>query len=301
VKNPLIVGSRGSALALTQTDMVIAALQRLHPGTTAEIHRITTRGDRVLDKSLSEIGGKGVFVKEIEDALLAGDIDCAVHSFKDLPAEQPEGLAIVAILQREDARDVLVTRDGRPLEALPAGVRIGTGSLRRVAQLRAIRPDLEVADIRGNVDTRLRKLDAGQYDGIVLAAAGLIRLGLHGRVAQFFDPDEFLPAPGQGALAVEMRIDDRTTRSLLAPLDHRLTHLAVTAEYTFMQQLGGGCQLPIAAHARVADGTLTLRGMIADSDASNPVYGQAEGSVAAPAALGQQLADQILRRQHERR
>jgi hydroxymethylbilane synthase len=295
VKRTIIVGTRASALALVQTEQIVAALQALHPGRDFTIRHITTHGDRVLDRSLTAIGGKGVFVKEIEDALLAGTIDLAVHSLKDLPTEQPAGLLVAAVPERADPRDVLATRDGARLAELSQGARLGTSSLRRSVQLRALRPDLQIADIRGNVDTRLRKLDEGQYDGIVLAAAGLSRLGLGQRAVELFDPQVFVPAPAQGALALELRADDAELCSLLAPLDHAPTHAAVTAERAFLCGLGGGCDMPIGAYARqLQDGRLALRAMRADPDGRNLRYGEAQGALSEAEALGNKLAAELL-------
>jgi hydroxymethylbilane synthase len=338
VGRSLILGSRASALALAQTRLVVTALEALHPGVVFEIRCITTRGDQVLDRALSKVGGKGLFVKEIEEALLERDIDLAVHSLKDLPSEQPAGLLIAAVPERADPRDALVTRDGSKLADLPPGARVGTSSLRRAAQLRALRPDpsgspswrlgrrrlaraigaglggglapagqgasgrsLEILDIRGNVDTRLRKLDQGQYDAIVLAAAGLARLGLLDRVAQFFDPEVFLPAPGQGALAIEVRADDAATQALVAPLDHIPTRLAVEAERAFLRRLGAGCQVPVAAYARLDGANLTLYGMLADQDGANVVYDKVQGPASQAVALGNRLADDLMKQKHKDR
>ena len=288
----IIAGSRASTLALAQSRLVIAALENRFPDQIFEIKNISTRGDRVLDRSLSEIGGKGVFVKEIEEALLAGQIDLAVHSCKDLPTEQPAGLAIGAILEREDPRDVLVSREGRPLADLAAGARVGTSSPRRAAQLKAMRPDLQVADIRGNVDTRLRKLDEGQYDAIVLAAAGLSRLGLSDRACEFLDPAVFLPAPAQGALAVETRASDARTGALVASLDHFATRLVVDAERAFLRALGGGCSLPMGAYATVSGDSLAVSGVLADG--GRLLRSTAQGPAAAAAQLGAQAATDVI-------
>jgi hydroxymethylbilane synthase len=292
----IVVGTRASALALVQTHQVVAALQALHPERTFSIRHISTHGDRVLDRSLTEIGGKGVFVKEIEEALLGQEIDLAVHSFKDLPTEQPDGLAVGAILERADPRDALVARDAASLSDLPQGARVGTSSLRRSIQLHALRTDLVLADIRGNVDTRLRKLDAGQYDAIVLAAAGLTRLGLQSRVTEFFRPEAFLPAPGQGALALELRSSDAETGGLIAPLNHEPTRRAVAAERGFLSGLGGGCDLPIGAYAQVdGEGRLWLRALRAGSDGSGLAYLEAGGPAAEAEAIGRRLAEDALR------
>ncbi|HYN87639.1 MAG TPA: hydroxymethylbilane synthase [Ardenticatenaceae bacterium] len=296
-----IIGTRGSPLALAQTELVIAALCALHPGATFETRRITTRGDQIQDRPLSQVGGKGLFVKEIEEALLSGAIDMAVHSLKDLPAEQPAGLVIAAYPERADPRDVLVSRDGRPLAELAAGARVGTSSLRRSVQLQALRPDIEVANIRGNVDTRLRKLDEGQYDAIVVAAAGLDRLGLHDRATEFFEPAFFLPAPGQGALAVEVRAGAAEMLALLGALDHGPTRVTVEAERAFLQRLEGGCAVPFAAHARLDGDVLTLRGMLADEDGGNMVVASTRGPASRARRLGHDLADDVRALQEEDR
>ncbi|HET9476058.1 MAG TPA: hydroxymethylbilane synthase [Dehalococcoidia bacterium] len=249
-----IVGTRGSALALTQTGFVVEALRKAHPGTQFETVTIHTEGDRSA-ASLSEIGGRGVFVIEIERALLAGEIDIAVHSLKDLPADETAGLAISAVYEREDPRDVLVSRAGVSLDHLPAGAVIGTGSPRRAAQVMAARPDLAIADIRGNVDTRLRKVADGEYDATVLAAAGLSRLGWLDRATQVFETEQMLPAVGQGALAVQTRADDADAVVAVSALDHAPTRAAVTAERAFERRLGGGCHAAIAAYAVILSGT----------------------------------------------
>lgn len=287
------LGSRASTLALTQTELVLSALQARHPEQAFEVRRISTHGDQVLDRSLTAIGGKGVFVREIEEALLAGEIDLAVHSFKDLPTVQPEGLVVGAVTERADPRDVLAAGPGVALAGLPAGARVGTSSRRRAVQLRSMRPDLAVADIRGNVETRLRKLDGGQYDAIILAAAGLARLGLLGRATQIFDPKVFLPAPGQGALALELRAADAEVAALLAPLDHAPTRAAVAAERALLAGLGGGCDLPIGAYAWLEAGQLALRALSAD-EAGHIASGEAYGSPDDPCALGRQLAMALL-------
>jgi hydroxymethylbilane synthase len=296
VQKAMIIGSRTSALALAQTHLMLASLQARFPEQPFEIRHITTHGDRVLDWALTEIGGKGVFVKEIEDALLGGTIDLAVHSCKDLPTVQPDGLVIGAIPPRADPRDVLVSRSGAPLAELPHGARVGTSSRRRGVQLHALRPDLQLADIRGNVDTRLRKLDEGQYDAIVLAAAGLARLSLLGRVTEFLDPQVFLPAPAQGALAIEIRADDVAVSGVVRTLDDAPARSAATAERAFLAGLGGGCDLPIGAYAWVEGQTLHLRGMSAVGASGQVVTREATGPLGDPAGLGQRLAADVLQR-----
>jgi hydroxymethylbilane synthase len=263
-----VVGTRGSRLALAQTHLVIDALSTAHPGLRLEIREITTQGDRST-APLSEIGGQGVFTKAIEDALLRGDIDIAVHSMKDLPPQLTPGLTIAAVPKRGDARDALIAREGRTLADLPPGARIGTGSVRRAVQLKALRPDVECVDVRGNVDTRIRKVDDGEYDAVVLAMAGLERLGLAARATQVFSIEEMVPSPGQGALAVQVRADDAEGRSVVAGIDDAATHAAVDAERAFLATLGAGCRLPIGAFAAPgADGVLTLLTMVQQEGAA---------------------------------
>jgi hydroxymethylbilane synthase len=288
------VGSRGSDLALWQTRWVINRLQQACPDIEFRIQRITTRGDAVRDQALSQVGGKGLFVKEIENALLAGEIDLAVHSLKDMPTDLPEGLAIGAVTAREDPRDVLVSRLGLGLAELPAGARVGTGSLRRAAQLRACRPDLQIADLRGNVDTRLRKAMTEEYDAVVLAAAGLLRLGYSGRITEYLSPKVMLPAAGQGALCVEIRTDDEATRTLISIVHDPLTDSTVTAERAFLARMGGGCRVPIAAYGIVNDHELWLRGMVASPDGSQLLRHELRGSWTEPVPLAQALAEEML-------
>lgn len=283
------IGSRGSALALWQARWIAARLAALGHETHLEI--IRTTGDRITDVPLSQVGaGKGVFTKEIEEALLDRRIDLAVHSLKDLPTETPPGLTLAAIPEREDVRDAVV---GRPLAALPAGARIGTSSLRRAAQLRALRRDLAVQSIRGNVDTRLGKLDGGEYDAILLAAAGLRRLGWDARIAEYLEPEAMLPAPGQGALAVETR-EDGEARRICAALDHAPTRAAVEAERALLSGLGGGCQVPIGAWGRFAGPSLRLSAVVLQADGACALRATAGGSD--PHELGASLAATLLAR-----
>lgn len=290
----LRLGTRGSPLALIQTNMVIDSLRALAPAVESEIVIIKTEGDANRRDSLTALGGRGVFVREIEERLLAGEIDAAVHSLKDLPAATPNGLCLAAIPQRADARDVLVTRSGSGLAGLPQGARVGSSSQRRSAQLLAMRPDLTIADIRGNVDTRLRKLDAGDYDAIVLAAAGLERMGLGARASHAFTPDEMLPSPGQGALAVECRSRDDHVRAQLALLDDAPTRAAVTAERAFLRGLGGGCTLPIGALAVTDGAQLRLRGMVAAPDGRRRECDAIDGPATDADRLGVTLAERVL-------
>jgi hydroxymethylbilane synthase len=295
VSGLLRIGTRGSALAVAQSEQVAERLRRLDPSLTVELHRIRTSGDRVNDRPLAEIGGKGLFVKEIEEALLAGVVDVGVHSMKDLPGSLPDGLAIVAVPAREDPRDVLVWRGKGGVDALPRGARVGTGSLRRVALLRARRPDLDVRPMRGNVDTRLGKWRAGEVDAIVLAAAGLARLGIEVTEAEPLDIERFLPAIGQGALALEAR-PDGPTAALVARLDDPVTASATVAERAVLAALGGDCKTPIAAHATIAGDELRLRALVARPDGTRVVEGETSGRVADAAALGRALAGDLLAR-----
>jgi hydroxymethylbilane synthase len=289
----LRVGMRGSALSRWQADWVLAGLRAHWPGLAAEVRVFTTSGDRQLDTPLPEIGGKGVFTEELEQALLAGEIDVAVHSLKDLPVAVTPGLGLGAICEREDARDVLISLAGNALAALPAGARVGTSSLRRSVQLLRARADLTIVSLRGNVDTRLRKARQGDYDAIVLAAAGVHRLGLKAAITEYLSFDVMLPAPGQGALAIQCRADDAVTRARLNALDHAPTRAAVEAERAFLSGLGGGCAAPVAAYATVnAEGGLALTGLAASADGRAALRLSGEGTD--PLALGARLAQQAL-------
>ncbi|MCD9022728.1 hydroxymethylbilane synthase [Cohnella silvisoli] len=270
----IIVGTRQSTLALTQTNQTIQLLKELcardELAYTFEVKPIVTRGDRILDVTLSKVGGKGLFVKEIEEALLNQDIDLAIHSMKDMPFELPEGLTIGAVPKREDPRDCLISKDGRTLAQLPQGARVGTSSLRRSAQLQAYRPDLRIESMRGNIDTRLRKLTEEGFDAILLAAAGLHRMGWKDRITEYLSPDVCLPAVGQGALAIECRGDDVDVLSLLSRLNDTATERTVAAERRLLGLLNGGCQVPIGAYAQLKteapDAELLLTGMVASPD-----------------------------------
>jgi hydroxymethylbilane synthase len=287
------IGTRGSALARWQTEHIAELLRAMHPGLQVEISVISTQGDRVIDKPLAQIGGKGVFTAELEAALRSGQIDYAVHSLKDLPTEPPDGVIIGAVTRRVDPADALVSRDGRTLKTLPMGSVVGTSSRRRAAQLLYLRPDLEIRDIRGNVDTRLRKvLEAGDYDAILLACAGLERLGRLDAVSERLGFDEMLPAPGQGALAVQCRDDD--SAALLAPIADAVTTAAVNAERAFLAGLGGGCSLPIAAYGEVAEGEIRLRGRVNAADGSQQIDVELRGKADEAETLGYQLADLAL-------
>ncbi len=287
------VGSRGSLLAQRQAEGVRDALARL--GVEAEWVHIRTEGDLILDRPLTAIGGKGVFTKEIEDALLDGRIDVAVHSLKDLPTELPKELVLAAVTRREDPRDVFIAKDGvTGLANLPKGAAVGTGSLRRRAQLQAYRPDLKMVDLRGNLDTRLRKLESGEMDGIVMAAAGFARMGWTDRITETLPPEVCLPAVGQGALALECRAGDRETNSWVSPLDHSETRRAVEAERALLRRLEGGCQVPVGALGEVRDGRISLQGVIASLDGESLVRGAASGED--PEGVGTRLAEDLLDR-----
>jgi hydroxymethylbilane synthase len=286
------IGSRGSALALWQAEHVKARLEA--SGHAVSIRVITTTGDRILDRRLEAVGGKGAFLKEIEEAMLAGEVDLAVHSLKDVPTALPEGLRLAAFLERDDPRDALLSRSGRGLRELPGGARIGTTSLRRQAQVRALRRDIEVVDLRGNVDTRIRRLHAGDFDAILLAAAGLGRLGRLGEATEILDPDTLLPAPGQGTIALECREEDESLAEAVRPLDHRATAQAVAAERALLAGLGGGCNVPLGAYAEPAESGLRLRALVARADGSTIVRGERTGDD--PVDLGRGLALDLLAR-----
>ncbi len=293
----LIFATRPSALARRQTLWVMTALQTAHPGLNCEEKIITTQGDQILDKPLPEIGGKGLFTQELENELRSGAVHCAVHSLKDLPIEGAAGLTIGCIPVRAEAREALISSRGYRLSSLPEGAQVGTSSLRRAAQLLALRPDLRIGSLRGNVDTRLRKALEGQYEAILLAGAGLARLGLEGHVTEWLPLEVVLPAPGQGALAVQCRLDDRATLDLLAALEHQTTRQAVTAERAFLEGLGGGCSVPVAAYGRPADGdphAVNLVGLVISLDGKTAIRVVGEGRD--PIRLGRQLAQQALAR-----
>jgi hydroxymethylbilane synthase len=286
------IGSRGSALALWQAEHVQARLRER--GHEVSIQVITTTGDKLQDRRLEAVGGKGAFLKEIEEAMLAGEVDLAVHSLKDVPTALPDGLGLVAVLERADPRDAWIATSGQPLEALPAGARVGTTSLRRRVQLLEKRRDLAIEDLRGNVDTRLRKLREGGFDAIVLAMAGLTRLGRAGEVTRPFEAAEFLPAPGQGVIALECRLGDEDVAAAVAPIHHAPTHRAVQAERGFLAALGGGCNVPLGAYATAENGAMTLRAFVADADGTRLLRAQKTGPD--PAALGQAVAGELLSR-----
>ena len=301
----LIIGTRGSKLAQCQAYWVRDQLAAA--GHEIEVRIIKTTGDKLQtfapDQALpasvavtvAEAGTKGLFIKEIEEALLAREVDVAVHSLKDLPAGQPAGLVLGAVPQREDARDVLIVRDGQPLAILPQGARVATSSLRRQTQLRALRPDLTYVAIRGNLDTRLRKLERGDCEALVVAAAGVHRLGLGARITAYFSFDQMCPAVGQGALGIEIRAHDSSAREAVAPLDHLATHHAVRAERALLRRLGGGCQVPIAAYAGWEDPQLQLQGLVANLEGTQVIRARGEGRASDPEALGVAVAEDLLR------
>lgn len=290
----LTFATRPSALARWQTARVIELLQATHPGLECDEYVMTTTGDRVLDRPLPQIGGKGLFTSELEEALLSGKVGAAVHSLKDLPVEDTPGILVAAIPEREAAYDVLVSADGYTLSNLPAGARVGTCSARRMAQLLARRPDLTILPLRGNVDTRLRKVMNGEYDAIVLAQAGLTRLGLQSYISEVFPLEVMLPAPGQGALAVQCRADDTETIEVLAAIHDPLTAAAVGAERAFLSGLGGGCSLPVAAFAEKNNGTIILTGAVVSADGTQAIRLSAVDKE--PHRLGERLAQLVLER-----
>jgi len=288
----IIIGSRKSELALTQTNWVIEQLKKLNLPFEFEVKKIMTKGDQILDVTLSKVGGKGLFVKEIEQALLDGEIDIAVHSMKDMPAEMPDGLTIGATTVREDVRDALVAKDNKyTFATLPQGARIGTSSLRRSAQLLQARPDLEIVSIRGNVGTRINKIEEMDLDGVILACAGLNRLGQSAHITEAIDPTICVPAVGQGALGIQCRTNDQEVCDLLANLNHHPTEMAVMAERAFLKQLEGGCQVPIGAYGTWDGEQVTLTGMVAKIDGSNVLKHTLTGF--APVALGRKVAEML--------
>jgi hydroxymethylbilane synthase len=294
-KIELRLGTRASLLALQQAHWVKKRVEELNPEITVTLVHIKTTGDK-LDFPLFQVGGKGLFVKEIEEALIRKEIDLAVHSAKDLPAIIPEGLILMAFPEREDPRDALVSQGGKRFEEIPQGGKIGTGSLRRKAQLLNLRPDLEIVPLRGNLDTRLKKLMTLNLDAVILAAAGLRRMNWEGQVSEFFDPETMVPAIGQGALAVETREGDERVRRAVSPLDHPPTRVSVLAERAFLRRLEGGCQVPIGGLARIRGEKLSLTGLVAGVDGRRVVKGKVEGPLEKNTELGVQLAEDLLGR-----
>jgi hydroxymethylbilane synthase len=287
----ITVGTRKSLLALTQTNWVVEQLKKVRPDLTVQLEKIVTKGDKILHVTLSKVGGKGLFVKEIEQALLDGRIDFAVHSMKDLPGEMPEGLVIGAIPERENPCDSLLSRNGLSLAELPSGAVVGTSSLRRQAQILAYRPDLKVKPVRGNLDTRIAKMEEGQFDAILLAQAGLARMGWQDKVTETLSKDILLPAVGQGALAIQCREDDHELLALLLEIHHVETARAVQAERAFLRAFEGGCHLPLAAHAEVLGDEVCLTGLVAHPDGTRVIKGIKQGSD--EKAVGRELAAEL--------
>ncbi|MBI5285964.1 MAG: hydroxymethylbilane synthase [Deltaproteobacteria bacterium] len=307
MKERLRIGTRGSQLALWQANWVKGCLEKRYPLLEVELVKVKTTGDKLLDVALAKVGGKGLFVKEIEEALLDCKIDLAVHSMKDVPTEIPPGLHISAITEREDPRDAFITGvrgqgvkgtgvpfTVRGFKDLPQGANIGTSSLRRTSQILNIRPDLKISQLRGNLNTRLKKLDEGQFDAIILAAAGIKRLGLESRITEYLEPDISLPAIGQGAIGIETRIDDKETNEMVAFLNHKETSACVRAERAFLKRLEGGCQVPIASYGQVGDGGLRLTGLVGEVDGGRIIKDSIAGPVDRGVDLGIGLAERLL-------
>ena len=288
------IATRKSPLAIWQAEFVRDSLLALHPDLDIQLVRMSTQGDKILDTPLAKVGGKGLFVKELEQGILAGDADIAVHSMKDVPMAFPEGLHLPVICQREDPRDAFVSNTYTSLDDLPAGAKVGTSSLRRECQLRGHRPDLEVLPLRGNVNTRLSKLDEGQFDAIILASAGLKRLGFEDRIRKAMTPEQSLPAVGQGAVGIETRIDDVEVNALLAPLRCPRTWIVVSAERAMNRRLAGGCQVPIAGFALIDDDEVWLRGLVGRPDGSRMLIADARAKVEDAEALGEAIAENLL-------
>lgn len=294
MKKKIIVGSRKSELAITQTEWVINRLKKLDLPYDFEIKEIVTKGDKILDVTLSKVGGKGLFVKEIEQALLDGSVDFAVHSMKDMPSEMPEGLILAAVPEREDPRDCLISNQNYTIDTFPTGAKIGTSSLRRAAQILAYRPDLQIESIRGNINTRLRKLTTEGLDAIVLAAAGIKRMGWDEKITQYLDEELSTPAVGQGALGIQAREDDHEILELLKKIDDPSTALLVSAERAFLHRLQGGCQIPIGAHAKWNGDQIRLVGIVASSDGKQVIKEEGQSPKEEAVALGIHVADQCL-------
>ncbi|WOH36849.1 hydroxymethylbilane synthase [Thalassotalea fonticola] len=291
----LKIATRKSALALWQAEFVKARLEHFHSDLTVELVPMVTKGDIILDSPLSKVGGKGLFVKELEVAMLEGRADIAVHSMKDVPVEFPEGLGLEIVCEREDPRDAFVSNTIASLAELPQGAIVGTSSLRRQCQIKALRPDLDIRDLRGNVNTRLAKLDDGQYDAIILAAAGLIRLEMPERIQEFIEPEVMLPANGQGAVGIECRVDDERVKALLAPLEHNETRIRVLAERSMNRALEGGCQVPIGSYAIIENNEVYLRGLVGATDGSKILHNEIRGALTTGDAMGTELAEKLLK------
>jgi hydroxymethylbilane synthase len=301
-KNRICIGTRGSKLALWQAEWVKSEIQHLHPEIEISLIKIKTTGDMILDVPLAKIGGKGLFVKEIEEAILRHKVDMAVHSMKDVPTELPEGLHLAAICRREDPRDALITKVQssefrvQSYKDLPHGATVGTSSLRRLCQLMNIRPDLKIVQLRGNLDTRIRKLDEGQFDAIIVAVAGVKRLGLAYRITEILEPEICLPAIGQGAIGIECRVNDKVINTILGALNHQETSISVRSERALLRRLGGGCQVPIAAYARIEDGRVIMDGLVGSITGERVIKGHAEGKLEDHESLGTNLAEDLLSR-----
>ena len=294
MSNSIRIATRKSPLAMWQAEHVTALLQALHPGIDVQIIGMTTKGDKILDAPLAKVGGKGLFVKELEQGMLDNEADIAVHSMKDVPVDFPEGLHLAVIMEREDPRDAFVSNQFESFDALPQGACVGTSSLRRQCQLADLRPDLRIEPLRGNVNTRLAKLDAGEYDAIILAAAGLVRLGFEDRIRSRIDPAVSLPAIGQGAIGIECRADDPRVNELIAPLYHRDTADRVLAERAMNARLHGGCQVPIAGYAVLDGDRLRLKGLVGTPDGTRILRAESEGPRADAEAIGVRVAEALL-------
>lgn len=294
MKKRIRIATRKSMLALTQSTWIKEQIEARHPDLAVELVKIVTKGDKITDVPLAQVGGKGLFVKEIEESMLRGEADLAVHSMKDVPAELPEGLFLGVVPKRENPRDAFISHQCTTLAELKQGARVGTSSLRRRAQLAHLRPDLEIVDLRGNVETRLRKLDEGQFDAVILATAGLNRLGLGGRITSYFSPEEMLPAVAQGALGLELRKNDPEVYARISFLHHEETAVAVEAERAFLKRLEGGCQVPLGAFAELNGGELTVTGLIASVDGSEVLRRSLTGTRGEAATLGVRLAETLL-------
>ena len=296
MKNKIRIATRSSKLALWQSEWVKAEIQKKYPQITVELEHIKTKGDKILDSPLAKIGGKGLFVKELEVSMLDGETDIAVHSLKDVPTELPEGLEISVITKRETPWDAFVSNTYRTFDELPEKAVVGTSSLRRIAQLQKKRPDLEFKTLRGNVNTRLSKLDEGQYDAIILAAAGLIRLGLEDRITEMLSFDLSIPAIGQGVVCIESRVDDKDVLGVIEHLKDKETAITVEAERALLKRLNGGCQVPLAGHAVVNDNQLTLTGMLADPDGSRFIRIEKSGSIGEAGSIGIAMGEELLKK-----
>ena len=296
MKNKLTIATRGSMLALWQANYIKDSIEKENDGVQVELLKIKTTGDIIVDVPLAQVGGKGLFVKEIEEALLDGRADLAVHSLKDVPTELPEGLGLHCITERQDARDALIAANGETVMTLPKGAKIGSSSLRRQCQLLKVRPDFQIISLRGNLDTRIKKVEAGEFDAIILAAAGMNRLGWSDRVSEYISTDVLLPAIAQGALGIETRNDDKETNDLISFLNHDETSAAVKAERALLKRLEGGCQVPIAAYGEIEGGTISLRGLVGSLDGKVLITDKKTGDVSEPEKLGIDLAEMLLER-----